>query len=31
LLKVCANVTQYKLLLEDIYNFRSREKVSLRF
>ena len=27
----CANVTQYKLLLEDIYNFRSREKVSLRF
>jgi hypothetical protein len=27
----CANVTQYKLLIEDIYNFRSREKVSLRF
>lgn len=27
----CANVTQYKLMLEDIYNFRSREKVSLRF
>lgn len=30
-LQKCANVTQYKLLLEDIYNFRSREKVSLRF
>jgi len=27
----CRNVTQYKLLIEDIYNFRSREKVSLRF
>jgi hypothetical protein len=27
----CANVTQYKLMLEDIYNFRSREKVSVRF
>ena len=27
----CTNVTQYKLLIEDIYNFRSREKVSLRF
>lgn len=27
----CANVTQYKLMIEDIYNFRSREKVSLRF
>lgn len=30
-LQDCSNVTQYKLLLEDIYNFRSREKVSLRF
>lgn len=30
-LQKCANVTQYKILLEDIYNFRSREKVSLRF
>lgn len=30
-LQHCANVTQYKLLLEDIYNFRSRDKVSLRF
>ena len=27
----CSNVTQYKLLLEDIYNFRSKEKLSLRF
>lgn len=27
----CSNVTQYKLMIEDIYNFRSREKVSLRF
>ena len=30
-LQHCANVTQYKLLIEDIYNFRSRTKVSLRF
>jgi len=30
-LQHCANVTQYKLLVEDIYNFRSRDKVSLRF
>jgi len=30
-LQHCANVTQYKLMVEDIYNFRSREKVSLRF
>ena len=30
-LQHCANVTQYKLLIEDIYNFRSREKLSLRF
>lgn len=27
----CANVSQYKLLIEEIYNYRSREKVSLRF
>lgn len=27
----CSNVTQYKILIEEIYNFRSREKVSLRF
>lgn len=30
-LQHCANVTQYKFMIEDIYNFRSREKVSLRF
>lgn len=30
-LQHCANVTQYKLMIEDVYNFRSREKVSLRF
>lgn len=27
----CSNVTQYKILFEEIYNFRSRDKVSLRF
>ena len=27
----CANVTQYKLLIEEIFNYRSREKVSLRY
>jgi len=27
----CANVTQYKLLVEDVYNFRNRNKISLRF
>lgn len=27
----CSNVTQYKSLIEEIYNFRSRNKVSLRF
>lgn len=27
----CSNVTQYKILIEEIYNFRSRVKVSLRF
>lgn len=30
-LQHCTNVTQYKLLIEDIYNFRSREKITLRF
>lgn len=30
-LQHCANITQYKFMIEDIYNFRSREKVSLRF
>jgi len=27
----CANGTQYKILLEEIYNFRRREKVNLRY
>lgn len=27
----CPSVTRYKLLIEDIYNYRSRNKVSLRF
>jgi len=27
----CANVAQCKLLIEDIYNYRRREKVNLRF
>lgn len=27
----CANTTQYILLLEDIYNYRRREKISLRY
>ena len=27
----CSNVGQYKSMLEEIYNFRNREKVSLRF
>jgi len=27
----CANVVQYKIMLEEIYNFRSRQKVTLRF
>jgi len=30
-LQHCANVTQYKLLIEEIFNYRSREKVSLRY
>lgn len=30
-LQHCSNVTQYKLLLEEIYNFRRREKVNLRY
>ena len=30
-LQHCANVTQYKLLIEDIYNYRSHSKVSLRY
>lgn len=27
----CSSVTQYKILIEEIYNYRSRDKVSLRF
>jgi len=27
----CSNVGQYKLMIEEIYNYRSREKVSLRY
>tara|TARA_R110000772_G_scaffold264687_1_gene385436 strand:+ start:548 stop:1336 length:789 start_codon:yes stop_codon:yes gene_type:complete len=27
----CTSVSQYKLLIEDIYNYRRREKVSLRY
>lgn len=27
----CANRAQYKMLIEDIYNYRSRNKVSLRY
>lgn len=30
-LKPCANITQYKSLIEDIYNYRRRDKVNLRF
>lgn len=30
-LTLCSNITQYKLLIEEIYNFKSRDKVSLRF
>ena len=30
-LKKCADVTQYKLLIEEIYNYRRREKVNLRY
>lgn len=27
----CRNITEYRLLIEEIYNFRSRNKVNLRF
>lgn len=27
----CSNVSQYRLLIEDIYNYRRRDKVNLRF
>jgi len=30
-LQHCSNVTQYKLMIEEIYNYRSRNKISLRF
>jgi len=30
-LQDCANVAQYKLLIEDIYNYRRRNKINLRF
>ena len=30
-LQQCATVAQYRLMIEDIYNYRSREKVSLRY
>lgn len=30
-LQHCSNVTQYKLNIEEVYNFRSRNKVSLRY
>jgi len=30
-MKDCLNVMQYKLLIEDIYNYRSKDKLSLRF
>lgn len=30
-LKDCANVNQYKLLIEDIYNYKSPDKLSLRY
>jgi len=30
-LQHCVNIQQYKLLIEEIFNYRSREKVSLRY
>jgi len=30
-LKDCNNAEQYKLIIEDIYNYRTREKVNLRY
>lgn len=30
-LQDCTNITQYKVLIEEIYNYRRREKVNLRF
>jgi len=30
-LQDCTNITQYKVLIEEIYNYRRKEKVNLRF
>ena len=30
-LQDCTNVTNYKVLIEEIYNYRRREKVNLRY
>jgi hypothetical protein len=30
-LQDCTNITQYKVLIEEIYNYRRREKINLRF
>jgi hypothetical protein len=30
-IKDCTNSTTYKILLEDIYNYRRKEKVNLRY
>jgi hypothetical protein len=30
-LQDCTNVTNYKILIEEIYNYRRREKVNLRY
>jgi hypothetical protein len=30
-LQDCTNVTQYKVLIEEIYNYRRREKINLRY
>jgi hypothetical protein len=27
----CTSVTQYRLLIEEIYNYKSRDKVNLRY
>jgi len=30
-LQDCTNISQYKMLIEEIYNYKRREKVNLRF
>ena len=30
-LQDCTNVTNYKVLIEEIYNYRRREKINLRY